>query len=997
MDETIADLRDALSRLDGPARVPVLVRLGHELTRRYWRAGPGQPAALADLSAAVEAWDAAYRLLDAGDPARGQVAAQLGWLLAARHGAHGGDQQDRDTGLFVLGEALTFTNLPPALAAMARLSRGQLFLGRATEALSPAGARAGFRTGLPPSARTDAAEARRLFQEVLDGPPLSADVVAMTRTMLTIAESIQPLLDGDLARFDLNRIMEAMAAMQRMRHDGMPPMPWVPGDPLDYPVTVMHGEPPAPPRQATPAPASPARAASAPGVGSTQAPATPPPVDAESARGVAPTQTPAPAPPGDPVSARGGARRRLAALAGGPDQPVWEQARALLRAGHTAVAPADLDGFVGAAVHAVDADAGGGPVERGLDRLLSTVGLCLRQRRDGSGWGDGEDDAAFRAPAEHLVAAAGLVPPEHPAAVAVVEAVGGLLDDARPLSGVIDEIADTVSAYAARMPSRPPVVAALADLCHTVAALRDDAAPPPFAVAVPSDHPWHRVLSTAVAHARLAAAVRAGEPIDVDPALGPLAGVLDAVLRDDDAALRAALDAVPGPYPPRTAATLGAVRLKLGDLDAAIAALSPAVRDLDDDGLRGRGWWRLAEAYRRRGAAGDADRSRAAGSTALRCPGADRRRAARFAGWMLAEGRASEAFAALEHAAAAPDEPPDPLARDLLSVLVGVGVAPRAAAAPDVPSPAAVAAAVREIGATALLYLHPTDDARRTAGVLCLDAATDRLDLLANVPLTDPLGADDPALPAVLGRWTSGSLLVAASGGLDRLALAAVRGRDDRRLVQDVVLAHVSSGAEVIDLAGRSFAPVTAAPVFVVNPRGDRDPAMAEVMAVRRLFYPRSACLGRALEPVDGAGTPDDVRGRLPGASVVHLACGLRGTSLQLAGDGSLDAAAVRGAGGLAILTEGWAPALLDAGFAGVVGWQWQVPPQVAALALFMLHLHLVDRGEPPAAAVNAVQRWMLDPARDLPPFLTAGHLHTIATTDLTSPTLWAALAYRGR
>jgi hypothetical protein len=167
---------------------------------------------------------------------------------------------------------------------------------------------------------------------------------------------------------------------------------------------------------------------------------------------------------------------------------------------------------------------------------------------------------------------------------------------------------------------------------------------------------------------------------------------------------------------------------------------------------------------------------------------------------------------------------------------------------------------------------------------------------------------------------------------------------------------------------------------------------MAEVMVVRRLFYPRSVCLGRALEPVDGAGTPDDVVRHLPGASLVHLACGLRGTELELAGG----EAAIRGTG-LVILTEGSAPELLDAGFAGVIGWQWTVPAPVAALALCMVHLELVDHRLPPAAAVNAVQRWMLDPERVLPPILTGAHLHTATTTDLTQPALWAALAYRGR
>jgi hypothetical protein len=124
----------------------------------------------------------------------------------------------------------------------------------------------------------------------------------------------------------------------------------------------------------------------------------------------------------------------------------------------------------------------------------------------------------------------------------------------------------------------------------------------------------------------------------------------------------------------------------------------------------------------------------------------------------------------------------------------------------------------------------------------------------------------------------------------------------------------------------------------------------------------------------------------------VHLACGHHGTQLELAGG----EAAIRGAG-LVVLSEGSPSGLLDAGFAGVVGWQWEVPAPFAALALFMVHLELVDHRLPPAAAVNTVQRWMLNPDRVLPPFLTGAHLHTVTTAELTRPALWAALAYYGR
>ncbi|MBO4141728.1 hypothetical protein J5U46_16350 [Micromonospora tulbaghiae] len=963
MDDDVTKLQDDLSRLRGPARLPTLVRLGHKLSQEYWRAGPGQPAALGKLSSALEAWREAYSLTGAGDdPARGQIAALYGWLLATRYTAHGGAPQDRQVAMSVLAEATKFATLPPVHATMARLILGQLFLSRAVETLGP-GARSGFLGGPPAGGSADISEAARLFRGVLAGEPLNPDIVTAARTLLDITEMIQPLLSGDLARFDLGRLSGLASELSRLQRGMGPYLSVLNADPMDYPVLDMPGpateQPTIPPRRATPA---------------------------------APTR------PSTSASARGAAREQLGALAADPVLAVWEQARALLTTDLT-VSAADLDAFVGAAANAVTAEEDGPPVEHGLDRLLLAVGLCLRHRRDGIGWGDDGDettDAALSTAAEHLAAASDRVPPGHPAAIVLVEAVGAVLDDTRPLSGPIMDIADSFSSYAEKIPSPPPTVTALAEFCRAVAALRDDVPLDldAFTTAVPAD-PWPPALSVAVAHARLAAAVRAGEPIATDPALGELAGLLDALLRDDRDALNASLDALPGRQPPRVAAVLGAVRLKLHDPGAAIPLLSRAARALNDSGLRTRTWWRLAEAYRLRGAAGDIALSRDAGVNALSGPDPDRRRAARFAGWMLTDGQAEDAFVALEVAGSSPEGPGDQLIRDVLSVVIGTG--PRAADAADPPTPARVAAALRELDAAALLYLHPTDDAGRTAGVLCLHAGTDRLDLLANVPVADPLTSDDPGLPAVLGRWTSGNLLIAATGGLDRLALAAVRTGAGRRLAQDVALSSVTSGAQVVRLGARPVTPVEAEPLFVVNPRGDRDSSMADVLVLRRLFYPRSACLGRSLEPVDAAGTPDDLLKRLPGVSVLHLACGVRDDTLELAEGRTLDMAGLHGGGGLAVLTEGTAPRLLNAGFTGIVGWRWEVPAPFAALALFMVHLHLVDRRLAPAAAVNATQRWMLDTDRVLPPFLTGAHLHTVTTTDLTQPALWAALVYHGR
>ena len=66
------------------------------------------------------------------------------------------------------------------------------------------------------------------------------------------------------------------------------------------------------------------------------------------------------------------------------------------------------------------------------------------------------------------------------------------------------------------------------------------------------------------------------------------------------------------------------------------------------------------------------------------------------------------------------------------------------------------------------------------------------------------------------------------------------------------------------------------------------------------------------------------------------------------------------------------------------------------ALAQFMLHLSLVDEGLAPSAAVGAVQRWMIDPARAVPPDLPTALAATATAADLTRPDLWAMLTYRG-
>lgn len=991
MDETIARLQDELSRLQGPARARVLAQLGEALTMDYARAGDGVPRTTDQLSAAIEFTNEAYLLTDHADPVRGRLGRQLGSLLSMRHAMKAGDGTDRDVAIALLTEMSSLPE-PPAAEAISRLALGQLYLDRTLETFIGAVAQGNLGL-LSPDLSSDAEVAAGYFREVLQSSAISTKLLSVVRTQLDLLESLRPLFSGDLT--DISKLGEAMAGMQRLMQPGvifgsagsnsLNPLTLLADlgqrNVLDFFAVDLKGEPgnvsAVPPRRPVAIPQSPV----------------------------------------DPESSRRATRDRLTALVDGRPAPVWEQARLLLQGGPDRVSAGELDAYISAAANAVDAGEDGDPVESGLDHLLSAVGLCLREQRDGSGWG--EELVAASSASKPLLRAAALVPPEHPAAAVVVETLGGLLGQTRPLAGVAAEVAVPLGGYAAAVSPGTSTVAAFDHLCRVVSAVVADADLDPGALAgavgkLPADSPWRGVLATAVGQARLLAAVRSGAAVAVDPDPDGLAPLLAALLADDLQALRAALDTLAGTdRTPPAAAIVGAGHLELAirapmperdDLAAAIRLLAAAPGLLADshERLRTRTWGRLAEAYRRRGAPGDDESSRQAGLAALSGGGLDARSAARFAGWMLADGHANEAYTALEIVAAGAGRPKPasrPLIEDVVNVIVGI--APPAVRPVDVPDWSEVAAAVRKAGASALLYLHPTDDAGRTAGVLCLDPGTGRLDVIANVPVTDPLTSDDPGWAAIVGRWRGG-LLVAATGELRRLALPAVCAGNGRRLAQDVSVGYLSSGAQLIELTGRPAVPVWKTPLFVVNPRGDRDAEMADVLVLRRLFYPRSACIGRALEAVDGSGTPDDLLRRLPGASLVHLGCGLRGTEVELAGEQAFDLAAAPGSG-IVILTEsgveGFGPTaerLLRAGYSGVIGWHRPVPVSFAALALFMTHLMLVDHRLPASAAVAAVQRWMLDPDRELPPLLPGVHQHTVDTLDLTRPALWAALAYHG-
>jgi hypothetical protein len=325
-----------------------------------------------------------------------------------------------------------------------------------------------------------------------------------------------------------------------------------------------------------------------------------------------------------------------------------------------------------------------------------------------------------------------------------------------------------------------------------------------------------------------------------------------------------------------------------------------------------------------------------------------------------------------------------------------------------------LAAAVRAVGADLLVRMLPADPPTGPVTMLALDPHTDRLDLVATFDPTDgPAFAD--AVRAELGHDGPRRLITVAGGPLARTAWAAARDSAGRHLADGVAVTHAGSCAEVVTLAGRALRPLTGAAVFVANPRGDRETAGVEAMLLRRLFHPGSTGLGRTVEHVDGIGTPAEVNANLATAAIVHLGCGVRRTgrpALELVTtDGPADLEITPGdagrEGGIVVLpADSAAPphhpdeiaaALLAAGPAAVVGWLHPVPDAVAALMLMLLHATLVDVGAPPAQAVNAVQRWMLDPHRKPVDGVPPGHLNAVDGVDLTDPALWGALYHRGR
>ncbi|MEU4222385.1 hypothetical protein [Actinoplanes sp. NPDC026623] len=373
-------------------------------------------------------------------------------------------------------------------------------------------------------------------------------------------------------------------------------------------------------------------------------------------------------------------------------------------------------------------------------------------------------------------------------------------------------------------------------------------------------------------------------------------------------------------------------------------------------------------------------------------------------------------------------DPADPALVDDL-VAIGSVLAESAAARP-----------ADHLAFAAGLYLRGASDAAdRGRAAESLGRATENASaespefLAAALRLATLLDRSDPALRAVpaLGERFAAVAEAMRKAGADALVLTTAEetlvlspeGRLGLRdaaaplpprvlmvgagdLEDDCVVSYLRSGAQAVELARRGRRPAGEA-VFVANPRRDRDAATMDAIALRRAFYPRSTGFGLTVDGVDGRGTPDEVAAHLD-APVLHLGCGITADgALELADLAELPiervAAPAGGeAGGVVVLPPDptGTPALIDAllarGAVDVIAFREPVPDRVASLVYFLLHAGLVDGCLDPAAAVDAVRRWMRDPARELPDLLPAAHRASARDTDLADPRFWRPLVCHG-
>ena len=423
-DDGLDALRAAVADHAGPARARPLTELGQALAQRYWQVGPGSPAAQPHLDEAIAVLEEAYGYLEPGEFPRGMQAGMLGWLLGIRHVAHGGPVDDRERGIALLDEALGFPQLAPMMALLARVVLGQLLLSRVTRSMqAPDFMMRAMVSGLGTEEKASADRAVACFREVVDAPVASAELTAMARMLLGLAEALQTMAGGlghGPGGLDLGRMMTALSSLQTLQQQatgsgtgafGPGQMPnlfalaaddLAAADPLDRPVTVV--------------------------------------------KGAAPPQPPAPAdrPAAVPREPAATFRTGFFAALGGTERTALLTA---LDAG-AGLGVGTVDQLVALAGATVDA-----PDAVDTDHLLLALALHLRSVTDaGGGWGDdGGDVGDVRAASESLLAAAGAVAADAADAVVVASRLAAALDARQPARRVRARFAGAFTGVAAAL------------------------------------------------------------------------------------------------------------------------------------------------------------------------------------------------------------------------------------------------------------------------------------------------------------------------------------------------------------------------------------------------------------------------------------------------------------------------------------------------------------------------------------------------------------------
>ena len=401
MADELDALRARLAGLTGPARTRPLIDLSRRLADRYWRTGPGTPAALPYLNETISTLHEAYGYFEPGDVNRAQIAVLQGWMTGTRYTAHGGPEQDLERGIDRLSEAMSFPQLPGQLKLIARVVLGQLLLSRVTRLLQGRDlVRLATTTGVPPEPSADLERAVGYFREVPESPACPAELAAVARSLLAMAEALRTLLTSlghGAGPAALSGIQQAMAAVQAAQQQlaggvqqvGMPAMTNLfhldpAADPLDRPVVVVPGAEPA--------------ASTAP----------------------RPRREPAPVVPAAELRA---AFRDALPGGGSP----FGTLAGLLRDGVPAPADETVDDLVALASALLDAPGAGG-----TDHLLLAAVLFLRGGSGGGGWAgdDGGDDR--RAAARSLLTASDTLPGQRADAVGLALRLATLLDEKHP-------------------------------------------------------------------------------------------------------------------------------------------------------------------------------------------------------------------------------------------------------------------------------------------------------------------------------------------------------------------------------------------------------------------------------------------------------------------------------------------------------------------------------------------------------------------------------------